>query len=153
MAILKKGDKTPNFKALDQHGKEHQLSDYTGKKLVLYFYPKDNTPGCTTQACNLRDNESVLQANGISVLGVSPDNTNSHQKFTEKYQLNFPLLIDTEKEIIQAFGVWGPKKFMGKTYDGVNRTTFIIGEDGKIIEVIEKVDTKNHTQQILDLLK
>jgi peroxiredoxin Q/BCP len=153
MATLKKGDKTPNFKALDQHGKEHQLSDYTGKKLVLYFYPKDNTPGCTTQACNLRDNESVLQANGISVLGVSPDNTNSHQKFTEKYQLNFPLLIDTEKEIIQAFGVWGPKKFMGKTYDGVNRTTFIIGEDGKIIEVIEKVDTKNHTQQILDLLK
>jgi peroxiredoxin Q/BCP len=153
MATLKKGDKTPNFKALDQHGKEHQLSDYSGKKLAIYFYPKDNTPGCTTQACNLRDNESLLQANGISVLGVSPDNGSSHQKFTEKYQLNFPLLIDTEKEIIQAFGVWGPKKFMGKTYDGVNRTTFIIGEDGKIIEVIEKVDTKNHAQQILDLLK
>jgi thioredoxin-dependent peroxiredoxin len=153
MATLKKGDKTPNFKALDQHGKEHQLSDYAGKKLVIYFYPKDNTPGCTTQACNLRDNESVLQSNGISVLGVSPDSGSSHQKFTEKYQLNFPLLIDTEKEIIQAFGVWGPKKFMGKTYDGVNRTTFIIGEDGSILEVIEKVDTKNHTQQILDLLK
>lgn len=153
MATLKKGDKAPNFKASDQHGKEHLLSDFTGKKLVIYFYPKDNTPGCTTQACNLRDNESLLQENGIYVLGVSPDSGSSHQKFTDKYQLNFPLLIDTEKEIIQAFGVWGPKKFMGKTYDGVNRTSFIIGEDGNIIEVIEKVDTKNHAQQILDLLK
>ncbi len=153
MATLKKGAKSPNFKALDQHGKEHQLSDYAGRKLVIYFYPKDNTPGCTTQACNLRDHESELQQNGISVLGVSPDSGTSHQKFTDKYQLNFPLLIDTEKEIIQAFGVWGPKKFMGKSYDGVNRTTFIIGEEGNILEVIEKVDTKNHTQQILDLLK
>lgn len=153
MATLIKGDKAPAFKSTDQHGKEHQLGDYKGKKLVIYFYPKDNTPGCTVQACNLRDNESLLQQHDIAVLGVSPDSGASHQKFTDKFQLNFPLLIDTDKEIIQAFGVWGPKKFMGKSYEGVNRTTFIIGEDSHIIEVIEKVDTKNHTQQILDLLK
>jgi peroxiredoxin Q/BCP len=153
MATLKKGDKAPNFTAKDQHGKQHELGNYQGKKLVIYFYPKDNTPGCTAQACNLRDHETTLQQHGISVLGVSPDSGTSHQKFTEKFQLNFPLLIDTEKEIIHAYGVWGPKKFMGKSYDGVHRTTFIIGEDGHIVEVIDKVDTKNHTQQILDLLK
>jgi peroxiredoxin Q/BCP len=153
MTTLKKGDKAPNFEALDQNGKTQALSNFAGKKLVLYFYPKDNTPGCTTQACNLRDNDTLLQQHGISVIGVSPDSGSSHQKFTEKYQLNFPLLIDTEKSIIQAYGVWGPKKFMGKSYDGIHRTTFIIGEDGNILEVIDKVDTKNHTQQILDLLK
>jgi thioredoxin-dependent peroxiredoxin len=153
MATLKKGDKAPNFEALDQNGKTQALSNFAGKKLVLYFYPKDNTPGCTTQACNLRDNDTLLQKHGISVIGVSPDSGSSHQKFTEKYQLNFPLLIDTEKSIIKAYGVWGPKKFMGKSYDGIHRTTFIIGEDGIILEVIDKVDTKNHTQQILNLLK
>lgn len=153
MVTLKKGDKAPQFQALDQYSKTHDLSTYAGKKLVLYFYPKDNTPGCTTQACNLRDNDALLQQNGISVLGVSPDSGTSHQKFTDKHLLNFPLLIDTEKEIIQAYGVWGQKKFMGKTYDGVHRTTFVIGEEGSILEVIDKVDTKNHTQQILDLLK
>jgi thioredoxin-dependent peroxiredoxin len=153
MATLKKGDKAPNFEALDQNGKTQTLSNFAGKKVVLYFYPKDNTPGCTTQACNLRDNDTLLQKYGISVIGVSPDSGSSHQKFTEKYQLNFPLLIDTEKSIIQAYGVWGPKKFMGKSYEGIHRTTFIIGEDGTILEVIDKVDTKNHTQQILDLLK
>lgn len=153
MTKLKKGDSAPKFTATDQFGKKHELEAYVGKKLVIYFYPKDNTPGCTTQACNLRDNESSLQKQGIVVLGVSPDNESSHQKFTNKYSLNFPLLIDTDKKIIEAYGVWGPKKFMGKTYDGVHRTTFIIDEDSKIMEVISKVDTKNHAQQILDLLK
>ncbi len=153
MTKLQKGDSAPTFKATDQFGKEHELIAYAGKKLVVYFYPKDNTPGCTAQACNLRDNESTLQKQGIVVLGVSPDSGSSHQKFTEKFSLNFPLLIDTDKKIIEAYGVWGPKKFMGKTYDGVHRTTFIIDEEGKILEVISKVDTKNHTQQILDLLK
>ena len=152
MATLNKGDQAPNFKAQDQFGKTHHLSDYQGKKLVIYFYPKDNTPGCTAQACNLRDNIAGLTAKNIAVLGVSADSESSHVKFTDKYELNFPLLVDTDRTIIEAFGVWGPKKFMGKTYDGINRTTFIIDENGTIQEVISKVDTKNHTQQILDLL-
>lgn len=153
MATLNKGDEAPNFSAKDQHGKTHQLSDYAGKKLVIYFYPKDNTPGCTAQACNLRDNIDALTENNIAVLGVSADSESSHQKFTNKYELNFPLLVDEDRTIIEAFGVWGPKKFMGKTYDGISRTTFIIDENGKLLEVIAKVDTKNHTQQILDILK
>jgi thioredoxin-dependent peroxiredoxin len=153
MATLNNGDEAPNFSAKDQHGKTHQLSDYAGKKLVIYFYPKDNTPGCTAQACNLRDNIEALTENNIAVLGVSADSENSHQKFTNKYELNFPLLVDEDRTIIEAFGVWGPKKFMGKTYDGISRTTFIIDENGKLLDVIAKVDTKNHTQQILDILK
>jgi peroxiredoxin Q/BCP len=153
MATLNKGEQAPNFSAKDQHGKTHQLSDYAGKKLVIYFYPKDNTPGCTAQACNLRDNIDALAENNIAVLGVSADSESSHQKFTSKYELNFPLLVDEDRTIIEAFGVWGPKKFMGKTYDGISRTTFIIDENGKLLEVIAKVDTKNHTQQILDILK
>lgn len=152
MATLNKGDQAPNFTAQDQFGKTHHLSNYAGKKLVIYFYPKDNTPGCTAQACNLRDNIDGLKAKNINVLGVSADSESSHVKFTDKYELNFPLLVDTDRAIIEAFGVWGPKKFMGKTYDGINRTTFIIDENGKIQEVISKVNTKNHTQQILDLL-
>ena len=153
MATLKKGDHTPNFAAKDQHGKSHQLSDYVGKKLVIYFYPKDNTPGCTAQACNLRDNIEELTKHNISVLGISADSEKSHVKFTEKYELNFPLLVDEDRKIIEAFGVWGPKKFMGKSYDGISRTTFIIDETGNILEIIDKVDTKNHTQQILDILQ
>lgn len=152
MATLIKGIQAPEFSAQDQFGKTHTLSDYAGKKLVIYFYPKDNTPGCTAQACNLRDNIDALLAKNIAVLGVSADSESSHVKFTDKYSLNFPLLVDADRKIIEAFGVWGPKKFMGKVYDGINRTTFIINESGKIQEVIEKVDTKNHTQQILDLL-
>ncbi len=153
MATLKKGYHAPNFTAQDQFGKTHSLSDYSGKKLAIYFYPKDNTPGCTAQACNLRDNIEALTEQNISVIGVSADSAGSHVKFTEKFDLNFPLLVDTDRTIIESFGVWGPKKFMGKTYDGISRTTFILDESGKILEVIDKVDTKNHAQQILDLLK
>lgn len=153
METLNKGDQAPNFTAKDQHGIVHHLSDYAGKKLVIYFYPKDNTPGCTAQACNLRDNIDTLAENNIQVLGVSADSESSHVKFTNKYELNFPLLIDDNRTIIESFGVWGPKKFMGKSYDGISRTTFVIDEIGKIQEVIAKVDTKNHTQQILDILK
>jgi peroxiredoxin Q/BCP len=152
MAILTKGESAPNFSAVDQFGEIHKLEDYTGKKLAIYFYPKDNTPGCTAQACNLRDNIEALLEKNVSVIGVSADSDKSHVKFTEKFDLNFPLLVDVDRKIIDSFGVWGPKKFMGKSYDGISRTTFVIDEIGKIQEVIEKVDTKNHAQQILDLL-
>lgn len=149
MTTLKPGDKAPDFKGKDENGKEIKLSDYKGNKLVIYFYPKDSTPGCTSQACNLRDNYDVLLSKGYKVVGVSADSEKSHQKFIEKNNLPFPLIADTEKEILKAFGVWGPKKFMGKTYDGIHRTTFVIDEKGVIEEVIEKVDTKNHTTQII----
>lgn len=149
MTHLKIGDQAPEINIKDQDGKTHQLADYKGKKLVLYFYPKDATPGCTAQACNLRDNIPALKKLGYEVLGVSADNEKSHQKFIEKQQLNFPLLADTEKELIQRYGVWGEKKFMGKTFDGIHRTTFIIDEQGKIADIITKVKTKEHTDQIL----
>lgn len=152
MATLKKGDKAPNFLAKDQFGKTHQLSDYLGKKLAIYFYPKDNTPGCTAQACNLRDNMKELSDKNLQVLGVSADSAKSHDSFTTKFDLNFPLLIDEDKTIINAFGVWGPKKFMGKTYDGIIRTTFIIDEQGTIQEIIDKVKTKEHAAQILEII-
>lgn len=148
MTTLKPGDKAPEFKGKDQDGNDISLSDYKGSKLVIYFYPKDSTPGCTTQACNLRDNYDYLLSKGYKVLGVSADSEKSHKNFIEKNNLPFPLLSDTEKEVIKAFGVWGPKKFMGKTYDGIHRTTFVIDENGSIQEVIEKVNTKNHTAQI-----
>jgi thioredoxin-dependent peroxiredoxin len=149
MTTLKAGDKAPDFKGKDQNGKQIGLSDFKGKKLVIYFYPKDNTPGCTAQACNLRDNYDVLLNKGFKVIGVSADDEKSHQKFIEKYELPFPLIADTEKNVIKAFGVWGPKKFMGKTYDGINRTTFIINENGVIDEVITDVKTKDHTAQLI----
>lgn len=149
MTTLKPGDKAPDFKGKDENGKEIKLADFKGNKLVIYFYPKDSTPGCTSQACNLRDNYDVLLSKGYKVVGVSADSEKSHQKFIEKNNLPFPLIADTEKEILKAFGVWGPKKFMGKTYDGIHRTTFVIDEKGVIEEVIEKVDTKNHTTQII----
>ncbi|MBW6480243.1 MAG: thioredoxin-dependent thiol peroxidase [Bacteroidales bacterium] len=149
MTTLKPGDKAPDFKGNDENGKEIKLADFKGNKLVIYFYPKDSTPGCTSQACNLRDNYDVLLSKGYKVVGVSADSEKSHQKFIEKYNLPFPLIADTEKEILNAFGVWGPKKFMGKTYDGIHRTTFVIDEKGVIEEVIDKVDTKNHTTQII----
>ncbi|MFW5706595.1 MAG: thioredoxin-dependent thiol peroxidase [Bacteroidota bacterium] len=149
MTTLKPGDKAPDFKGKDENGNEIKLADFKGSKLVIYFYPKDSTPGCTSQACNLRDNYQLLLSKGYKVVGVSADTEKSHQKFIEKNNLPFPLIADTEKEVIKAFGVWGPKKFMGKTYDGIHRTTFVIDENGVIEEVISKVETKNHTEQII----
>ncbi len=149
MTTLKPGDKAPDFKGKDENGKEIKLADFKGSKLVIYFYPKDSTPGCTSQSCNLRDNYDLLLNKGYKVVGVSADSEKSHQKFKEKNNLPFPLIADTEKAILNAFGVWGPKKFMGRTFDGIHRTTFIIDEKGVIEDVIAKVDTKNHTAQII----
>lgn len=149
MSKLKAGDKAPDFQAEDQDGNIVKLSDFKGKKLVLFFYPKASTPGCTAQACNLRDNWQTFREKGYEILGVSADSHKRQQNFKEKYKLPFPLLADESKEVINAFGVWGPKKFMGKEYDGINRTTFIIDEEGNIEEVIEKVKTKEHADQIL----
>ena len=149
MAVIKEGAKAPAFKGADQHGKTVSIADFKGQKLVLYFYPKDDTPGCTAQACNLRDNYKKLIKKGIAILGVSVDSVASHVKFIEKYELPFPLLADEDKSVIQAFGVWGPKKFMGKEYDGIHRTTFVIDENGIIEEVISDVKTKAHAAQIL----
>lgn len=145
----KAGDKAPDFKGKDQNGKLISLKDLKGKKVVLYFYPKDDTPGCTAQACNLRDNYSLLKKKGYVVIGVSADSEKKHQKFIEKYDLPFPLIADEEMEIIKKYDVWGEKKFMGKTYDGIIRTTFVIDEKGKLKEVITDVKTKEHTAQII----
>jgi len=153
MTNLTKGDMAPTFTTKDQNGKEIKLSDYKGSKVALYFYPKDMTPGCTNQACNLRDNFAELKEEGIVVLGVSPDDEARHQKFIDKHELPFTLIADTEKEVINAYGVWGPKKFMGKEYDGLHRTTFLINEEGKIHEVIKKPKTKAHAEEILNLFK
>lgn len=149
MTNLKTGDKAPSFSAIDQNGNLVTLESFQGKKVILYFYPKDDTPGCTVEACNLRDNHFDLLSKGYSVIGVSPDSLTKHQKFSEKYSLPFPLLPDTEKQIIKSYGVWGPKKFMGKSYEGVYRTTFVINEEGIIEKVVTQVDTKNHAMQIL----
>lgn len=149
MSTLKQGDAAPQFSGVDQDGQAVSLSDYSGKKLVLYFYPKDDTPGCTAEACSLRDNYDKLKSAGYEVLGVSTDPVKSHKKFVDKYSLPFRLLSDTEKTVSQAFGVYGLKKFMGKEYMGINRTTFLIDEKGIITEVIAKVDTKKHAEQIL----
>ncbi len=150
MTTLKIGDKAPNFSALDQNGKQHSLSDYKGKKLVVFFYPKASTPGCTAEACDLRDNFERFKANNYEILGVSADSAKRQANFIEKNKLPFPLLADEEKSVIEAFGVWGPKKFMGKEYDGIHRTTFVIDENGILTDVIEKVKTKAHAEQILD---
>ena len=149
MTTLKVGDKAPNFSGLDQNGTSHKLTDYTGKKLVVFFYPKASTPGCTAEACDLRDNYARFQSNNYALLGVSADNAKAQLKFVEKYDLPFPLLADEDKSVIQAFGVWGPKKFMGKEYDGIHRTTFVIDESGIIEDVISEVKTKAHAAQIL----
>jgi thioredoxin-dependent peroxiredoxin len=149
MALLTIGEKAPYFEGIDQNGKPVNLDDFKGNKLVLYFYPKDDTPGCTAEACDLRDNYQLLMSKGYKVIGVSPDSLKSHLKFAEKFDLPFPLLPDPDRKIIEAYGVWGPKKFLGKSYDGVLRTTFLISEVGLIEEVISKVDTKNHTKQII----
>lgn len=151
MKHLKVGDKAPVFTATDQNGKTINLGDFKGKKLVVYFYPKDNTPGCTAQACNLRDNYSDLLKNGIQIVGVSADSASSHQKFIDKFSLPFPLITDENRELIEQFGVWGPKKFMGKEYDGIHRTTFLINEDQTIVGIIDKPKTKEHAEEILEI--
>lgn len=149
MALLNPGDKAPDFTAKDQHGNTISLNDYAGSKLIFYFYPKDNTPGCTAEACNLRDNYQVLMDKGFKIIGVSKDSEKSHVKFTDKYQLPFPLIPDTELEIIKSYGVWGPKKMAGREYEGIYRTTYVIDEKGFIEKVFNKVKTKDHTDQIL----
>ncbi|TKD66181.1 thioredoxin-dependent thiol peroxidase [Flavobacterium sp. ASW18X] len=149
MNMLQAGDKVPEFSAKDQDGNTISLSDYKGKKLVVFFYPKASTPGCTAEACNLRDNYKELQAQGYDLLGVSADSEKRQANFKNKYEFPFPLLADEDKTVINAFGVWGPKKFMGKEYDGIHRTTFIVNEEGVVKEVITKVKTKDHAAQIL----
>lgn len=150
MTKLKEGDKAPDFKVVNEFGDEMTLADFSNKKLVLYFYPRDNTPGCTLESCNLRDHYVELKNKGFEVLGVSADSEASHQKFIKKHKLPFHLLADTEKEVLNAYGVWGPKKFMGRTFDGIHRTTFVIDENGIIERVFTKVQTKQHTEQILE---
>ena len=151
MTTLKVNDKAPNFAGLDQQGKAIQTADFAGKKYAVYFYPKDNTPGCTVQACNLRDNYDALAAAGISIIGVSMDSEVSHQKFISKFDLPFPLIADTDKKVIEAFQVWGPKKFMGKEYDGIHRTTFVMDENNVIQGIISKPKTKDHASEILEV--
>ncbi len=147
---LKVGDKVPNFSVKDDQGNTISLSDYKGKKLVVFFYPKANTPGCTAEACNLRDHYTELKEKGYELLGVSADSQKKQANFKQKYSFPFPLLADENKEVINAFGVWGPKKFMGRTFDGIHRMTFIINEEGVVERVIEKVKTKDHAAQILE---
>jgi peroxiredoxin Q/BCP len=142
MTTLKIGDKAPNFSANDQDGNLHTLENYKGKKLVVFFYPKANTPGCTAEACDLRDNFERFQASNYALLGVSADNAKAQSNFKNKFSFPFPLLADEDKSVIQDFGVWGPKKFMGKEYDGIHRTTFIIDESGIIVDIISEVKTK-----------
>jgi len=149
MTTLQAGDPAPDFQGTTDEGTTVSLNDFAGKKLVLFFYPKDDTPGCTAEACNLRDNYGELQEKGYALLGVSPDSVKKHQKFKTKYDLPFPLLADEDQAVLNAFGVWGPKKFMGREYIGVHRTTFVIDENGKIEQVIAKVKTKDHAAQIL----
>jgi len=150
MTHLKVGDKAPNFSGLDQDGNPITLNDYKGKKLVVFFYPKASTPGCTAEACNLSDNYERFERLGYNIIGVSADSAKRQSNFKNKYKFPYPLLADEDKSVINAFGVWGPKKFMGKEYDGIHRTTFVINEDSVLEQVITKVKTKDHTAQILD---
>ena len=152
MTKLKVGDKAPHFEGVNQNGEKVSLNDFAGKKLILYFYPKDNTPGCTAESCNLNDNYDAWLAKGYDVVGVSPDSEKSHQNFINKFGFRFNLIADTEKEILQAYDAWGEKSMYGRKYMGVMRTTFIIDENGVIEQVFEKVDTKNHTSQIIEAL-
>jgi Peroxiredoxin len=150
---LQIGDNAPDFDLKDQFGDGHKLSDYLGKKVILYFYPKDNTPGCTTEACNFRDNYALFRAKGLQILGVSADSVKSHKSFQEKYSLPFLLLADTDHAVSEAYGVWALKKMMGKEYFGIVRTTFVIDEEGKISGVYEKVKPEEHAQEIIQDLK
>ena len=146
---LKIGDKAPNFKGTDQNNNEISLKDFKGKKLVLYFYPKDNTPTCTVQACNIRDNYSDLQKSGISIIGISPDNEKSHQNFSNKHTLPFPIIADSDSKMINDYGVWGEKQLYGRKYMGLHRTTFLINEKGKIVHIITKPKSKEHVAEII----
>jgi peroxiredoxin Q/BCP len=150
MAELKEGDKAPLFTGVDQNGKSVSLTDFQGKKVVLYFYPKDDTPGCTAQACNLRDNYSELLKMGFVVIGVSTDSVKSHKKFENKFKLPFPLIADEDKTIVELYGVWGEKQFMGRNFMGTKRTTFLIDEAGIIKKIITKPNTANHTEEVLE---
>jgi peroxiredoxin Q/BCP len=149
MTTLKIGDNAPNFTAKDQDGNTHSLANHAGKKLVVFFYPKASTPGCTLEACNLRDNYEKFVANNYALLGVSADSAKAQLKFRDKYKFPFPLLADEDKQVVTAFGVYGPKKFMGRTFDGIHRTTFIINENGIIEDIITDVKTMSHSSQIL----
>ena len=149
MSTLKIGDEAPAFEAVDQDGNPISIRYYSGKKLILYFYPKDDTPGCTAEACNLRDNYDLLLKKGYNIVGVSADDDRSHKKFIKKYVLPFPLISDKDKKILKAYGAWGQKILYGREYDGILRTTYVISEKGIIEKVFSKVDTKNHTEQIL----
>jgi len=153
MAQLKEGDKAPVFSGINQDGKQIGLKDFSGKKLVLYFYPKDSTPGCTAEACNLRDNFSSLRKKGFEILGVSADSEKSHVNFRSKNNLPFDLISDVDRIMLKEYGAWGEKKLYGKVYEGILRKTFVISEKGLIEKIIEKVDTKDHTNQILNLYK
>ena len=150
MNTLKVGDKVPNFKSIDQDGNTIQFNEYQGKKLVVFFYPKASTPGCTVEACNLRDNFELLKEKGFELLGVSADNQKRQTNFRNKYNFPFPLIADENKEVINTFGVWGLKKFMGREYDGIHRKTFLIDEKGFVMRVIDKVKTMSHASQILE---
>lgn len=152
MADLKVGNKAPDFEGINQNGEKIVLKDFAGKKLILYFYPKDNTPGCTAESCNLNDNYDVWLEKGFDVVGVSPDSEKSHQKFIDKFGFKFNLIADTEKEILEAYGAWGLKKNYGREYMGVLRKTFVIDEEGVIVDIFEKVKTKDHTNQIIESL-
>ena len=152
MTNLDAGDRAPDFSGFNQHGKEIKTADFAGKKLILYFYPKDDTPGCTAESCNLNNNYSDWLKKGFEVVGVSPDDVESHRKFSKKYDLEFNLIADTEKEISQAYGVWGEKNMFGNKYMGVLRTTFVIDENGIIQNIFKKVKTEDHSKQILSKL-
>ena len=152
MNILKVGDKVSDFSSLDQHNNTIKLTDFSGKKLIVFFYPRANTPGCTAQACNLRDSYSELIKEGYSLLGVSADSIKHQKSFSDKFNFPFSLLSDTDHKVINIFGVWGPKKFRGKEYEGINRITFVIDENGLVDRVIDKVKTKDHASQILQTL-
>jgi thioredoxin-dependent peroxiredoxin len=153
MSTLKEGDKAPAFTAKDQNGKEVSLADFKGKKVILYFYPKDDTPGCTAEACSFRDNYQSMLSKGFEVIGVSTDDEKSHKKFEKKFSLPFTLIADIDKSIVEAYGLWVEKNMYGKKYMGTARTTFIIDEEGVISKVIDKVDTKNSSQQVIDVLQ
>ncbi len=148
-SLLAQGSRMPEFSKVDHNGQPVSTDLLKGKKTVIYFYPKNMTPGCTAQACNIRDNYELLLKNNYQVIGVSPDNNASHRKFAAKHNLPFPLIADEDKSLAKSFGVWGRKKFMGREYDGINRTTFVMDEEGIITEVISKVNTKDHTAQIV----
>ena len=152
MSKLEIGSAAPEFTAKNENGKDISLKDYRGKKVILYFYPKDSTPGCTTESCNFRDNYESLVDQGFEVIGVSADDEKSHRRFIDKHKLPFTLIADTDKSVINKYGVWGPKKFMGRSYEGINRKTFVIDEEGHIEHIIEKVKNKQATQQILELI-